>query len=224
MAQTPLLPRTDSELQRLETAVQTYSSAIFLADEYLSARGIGEEVRLGSRLGVCEDPLPGHEAYQGMLCIPYLGADDQPLTVRFRCIENHSCKERGHGKYRTLPHDHARLYNIRAVLQAMALGDGDLHIAEGECDGIILTQLGLHAIALPGANQWQRHHAKALAGFERIYLWADPDDGGDQMAEAILPTLRQAQRVRLYDGDVNEVYLKYGEKGIYEAMQRLTWA
>lgn len=223
MVQSPLLPRSASELSTLKKAVNQYHSAIFLADEYLTARGISPEVRSTSLVGVVEDPAPGHEPYVGMLSIPYLGARNQPLTVRFRCIA-HEGKCEGHPKYRTLPHDRARMFNVKAIHEAEESGCDEISICEGELDALILDQLGHYAVALPGANQWRRHHAKMLAGFERVLVWGDPDEAGDTFVGDVLAGLPMAQKVHLSGGDVNETFLRGGAEAIERARKRLIWA
>jgi len=193
--------------------VKKYHSAIFLAEDLLDARGVSEESRRTFRLGVVEDPIEDHEPYEGMLCIPYLDRLGRVLKVRFRRLE-------GSGpKYMDLPHEHSRIFNTKAIFEA----DSEIHVTEGEMDCIILTQLGYHAIALPGAQMWQKHHTKVLAGFNRIICWGDPDDGGKDFNEKIKSSMRTAQSVKLTIGDVNETYLKGGPEAIEEAIGRLKW-
>lgn len=157
-----------------------------------------------------------------MLAIPYLGSRNRPLTVRFRCI-SHEGKCEGHGKYRTLPGDHARMFNVRAIHEAEEARCDEIHVTEGELDAIVLEQLGHYAVALPGANQWRKHHAKMLAGFERVFVWADPDEAGGQFAGDVLASLYAAQKVPLRDGDVNESFLKGGVEAINELKEKLLW-
>lgn len=227
MAQSTLRPERESHLATIEKAVKAYSSTLWLANDYLRARGISESTADGFRLGLVQEPEPGHEAYEGMLAIPYLIANQVPVTVRFRCIAEHGkglkCKDLGHGKYRTMPHDPARMFNVKAIHEALAENAQEIHIAEGEMDAVILEQLDLFAVALPGANQWRPHHSKMLAGFERIYVWGDPDGAGQGFASEVVQSMRQAQRVPLSRGDVNETYLSGGSEAIYEAMEKLTW-
>ena len=207
----------------LSRAVERYQSAIFLADEWLEGRGIGESARDTFRLGVVASPEPGHEHYEGWLCIPYLDRLGRVLKVRFRCIEDHGegvkCRDLKHGKYQDLPHETARTFNTKAIFDA----DMDIHVTEGELDAVILEQAGLPAIALPGANQWQPHHRRMLAGFEHIYVWGDPDSAGAEFTSSILSSMRQAQPVHLTVGDVNETYIRGGEDALYELLEEVTW-
>lgn len=74
----------------------------------------------------------------------------------------------------------------------------DLHVTEGEPDALTLRAYGLRAVGLPGAQTvpglaagvaparvpWLR----AASVARRVYLWHDPDEGGDRGA----PKLRDA--------------------------------
>ena len=130
-----LQPITDSKLSTLKEAVRRYHSAAFLAEEWFDARGVSEESRNTFRLGLCEDPIPGHEQYEGMICIPYLDSIGRVLKVRFRRLS-------GDGpKYMDLSHEHSRMFNTKAILNA----DREIHVTEGECltgDAEVLTPEG----------------------------------------------------------------------------------
>lgn len=43
---------------------------------------------------------------------------------------------------------------------------------------MVLTLVGLPAVAIPGASGWQPHHRRMLAGFPRVRVQGDPDDAG----------------------------------------------
>ena len=96
------------------------------------------------------------------------------LTLRFRCMEDHDHRAFYHGKMNSLPDDPTRLYNIGAVLKA----DNEIHLAEGEPDTWVLEKLGYPTLGIPGVHNWKFHHTRILAGFSRVYLWADPDEAG----------------------------------------------
>src|SRR5690606_23570625 len=124
--------------------------------------------------GVVADPVPGHSRFEGWISIPYLRHDGQPLSIRFRCIEDHDHREHGHGKYMSMPGEPARVFNTGAILRATDA----IHVTEGEFDAMILESLGLPAIAIPGASGWKPHHPRMLHGFRRVWVWGDPDDPG----------------------------------------------
>lgn len=191
----------------MEEATSAYQAQLTVhAELYLASRGLTDEAVATSRLGVVDDPMPGHERYRGRLAIPYLSADGHPVDIRFRCLEDHDCRSLRHGKYETQPDHPARVYNVGAIVQA----DDVIHVAEGELDTIILNQIGLPAIGLPGVANWSGKHRRLLAGFSRVWVWGDPDEAGAGLVNKITSSLASAKGVRLKDGDVNESLLLHG--------------
>lgn len=209
----PLRPLSPSQRAMLEEATATYQAALTAdAAQYLLGRGITEDEAATYRLGVVANPLPGHERQAGRLAIPYLGHDGRVLTMRFRCLETHSHRDFGHGKYNSLKDDPPRLYGIDAI---HAAGD-EIHVTEGELDAITLRRVGLHAVAVPGAALWRPRHRRMLAGFSRVWVWADPDEAGAELTTRVCRSLRSARGVRLRDGDVTETYMKEGAQALLD--------
>jgi DNA primase len=208
-----LRPLTASELAALEETVAKYQAAVssdVLAVKYLRGRGLDQETATGFRLGVVADPDPGHSRFRGMLVIPYLDRFGQPLTMRFRCIEEHDHRAHFHGKYNSLTGDPTRVFNVGAIFRA---GD-EIHVTEGEFDAMVLTMLGFPAVAIPGAKAWRPHHRDMLSGFSKVYVWGDPDDAGAEFAAKVASQMRTAIRVKLLDGDVTDTYLAGGRDAL----------
>ncbi|MEU1309137.1 toprim domain-containing protein [Streptomyces cinnamoneus] len=200
----------------MEEATSTYQEALTAdAARYLADRGIGLDEADTFRLGVVADPLPGHERYRGMVSIPYLGHRQQPLTMRFRCIEDHDHRAYGHGKYNTLPEDPPRMYGVDSIHAA----DDEIHLTEGEFDRIILRKIGWHAVAAPGSEMWFPRHRRMLAGFSRVWVWGDPDEAGAKLTTKVCRSLRSAKPVRLRVGDVTDTYLTGGSQALYDAKE-----
>lgn len=196
----------------LDEAVSRYQAALTpAAVAYLRSRGISRETALTNRLGVVSDPAPGHGRHAGWLSIPYLRHDYGAVSIRFRCIEDHDHRDYGHGKYASLEGEPNRVFFIPAIHAA----EDVIHVCEGEFDAMILNQLGLPAIAIPGASGWQSHHRRMLAGFGRVWVWGDPDDAGAKFTTKVCRSLRQARGVQLRIGDVTETYLAEGPQGVY---------
>lgn len=226
-------PVTASKIATMMQAVERYEKTSSSAIAYLAARGLEPETVLNFRLGVVSDPLPGHEPYQGYLAIPYLGTtfegEEQVWSLRFRCIADHGrdefgqpvkCKDLGHGKYQSLPGDSLRMFNT-SVLQNPQF---DIHVCEGELDAVVLTQLGYPAVAAPGAMFWRPKHNKLLAGFQRVFVWADGDNAGNEFAATVMQHLQRAAQVPLpAKSDVNEVYLEGGASAIAELAKGVRW-
>ena len=200
-------PTSPSQREVLEEAVSRYEQAVSdEAAEYVLGRGLTEETALTFRLGVVADPMPGHEKFRDMLCVPYLHPTGYPLTVRFRCMKQHNHREYGHGKYMGISGDQARMFNVGGIVRA----GREIHVTEGEFDAMILNQIGLPAVALPGATNWSPHYRVLLAGFSRVWVWGDPDEAGAEMVNTIARSLRQAVGVRIKDGDITDNFLTRG--------------
>ena len=208
----PLRPLSASQRQMLETATSRYQAAV-TADvaRYLLARGIDRETARTFRLGVVADPVPGHGRYAGFLAIPYLDAKGRPLSLRFRCMQNHTHRDFGHGKYMSISREPGRMFNVGAIHRA----DDTIHLCEGELDAIILTLIGLLAVAVPGAESWQPHFRRMLAGFSTVWVWADPDEAGADLTARVTRALRAAKPAELSIGDVGETYLHGGPAALH---------
>lgn len=202
-------PLSDSQREALAEAVTAYqNSATAEAASYLGARGISPDAADTARLGVVGDPFPGHERFAGYLSIPYLDQNSEPLSIRFRRLPWLP----GEGpKYMSISGEPVRVYNVGAIHRA----DEVVHIAEGELDAIVLEQLGMHAVAIPGAQLWRGHHRRMLAGFRRIYVWGDGDDAGADFTRKVTQSLRRAKGVRVPRGmDVTDIYLAGGAQAL----------
>jgi len=212
-----LRPLSDSQMEALETAVARYHIQLtYDASIYLHNRGISRAIADTFRLGVVRDPVPGHGKYRGMLAIPYLDRDGQPLTIRFRCLREHDHRANGHGKYNSIFEDPSRVFNIKAIFDA----EDEIHITEGEFDTMILTKIGLPAVAIPGAHGWQYHHRRMLAGFSRVYVWGDPDDAGAEFVTKVVASMRTAKGVSLKTGDVTETYMQGDAEALLALINR----
>lgn len=208
----PLQPLSDSRREMLEEAVSSYEEAL-TADvaRLLLARGIDPATADTFRLGVvAADPFPGHERFKGWVAIPYLGPKGDVRSLRFRCPQEHDHREYGHGKYMSMAEEPVRVFNVRAIAQA----EHELHVAEGEFDAMVLTRVGLHAIAIPGAAMWRGHHRRLLAGFNRVYVWGDPDDAGAEFVQRVCRALPRARGVRLRHGDVTDTFKAGGAEAL----------
>ena len=220
----PLRKIPASRVRALTDAAMAYNSASWLESDYLEARGISSRSVATFQLGVVADPIPGHEIYTGRLAIPYLGlnpdtGETECWHFKFRCVEDHSCKEAGHGKY-TAQAAPTRMFNVGAITEAV----DEIHVTEGELDAIILNQCGFPAVAIPGANNWKWHYGRLLAGFNRVYIWGDPDAAGAEFVTTVSNAVRNnSAAVKLDGGDVNETYLRGGLAALQEAKGAVKW-
>lgn len=206
-------PLTASQMEALEEAVKSYQAALTVdAAQWLVNRGLDRKTVVTSRLGVAAEPAPGHARFKGMLAIPYFDRHGRPVTIRFRCLEQHDHREHYHGKYNSLPDEPSRMFNVGAIFQA----EHEFHLTEGELDALILQKIGLPAGAMPGASAFAWRHQKMLAGFSRVWVWGDPDEAGAEFVSKVTKSLRQARGVPLKPsvGDVTETYLAGGEDAL----------
>lgn len=202
-----LSPTSPSQREALEDAVAGYQKSMNReAAHYLRGRGIGRVEAEQARLGAVIDPAAGHGHYRGMLSIPYLRHDGQPVAIRFRRLA-------GEGpKYLSMKGDPARTYNVRAIHEA----EDVIHVTEGEFDALILGKVGLPAIAIPGANSWSGRHRRMLAGFRRVYVWGDGDTAGAEFTNRVCRALRSARGVRVpRDSDATDLYLAGGADALH---------
>lgn len=211
------MPPLSAELKKsLVTAAEKYRNALpgSPAEEYLSRRGLS-----GYGLGYVDEPVAGHEKYQGKLAIPYIRwsprNDFHVVSLRFRCIEDHSCNDLKHPKYLTITGDTPRLYNTRALQN-----DSDvIGIAEGELDAISAEIAGIPTVGVPGAQSWKPYFREAFLGYRTVYVFADGDEPGRKFASGLVKQLPNARAIEMPEGmDVNSFIL---EKGTEAFLSRL---
>lgn len=178
--------------------------------QYLASRGIDTATANTFRLGYVDEPAAGHARFAGRLAIPYIGADGRILHIKFRCLEEHNCKENGHSKY-DQPPGPARLFNIPAIHRP----GHTLHITEGELDAVILNKIGLAAIGGPGATSWKYHFTRCVAGFSKVWVWGDGDEAGSEFVQTICKAVRQAEGVNVPKGmDATEIFKRGGAEAL----------
>lgn len=192
-----------SDLQKhaLATKAETYQNQLpgedptsRLGREYLERRKLGGGIAAKYRLGVVADPLPGDEAHLGRLVIPYLTLAGV-RGLKYRCIQDHDCKEHGHPKYNQ-PHGQTqRLYNALAYFG----GHDTIGVAEGELDAITASEhLEVPTFGVPGAAQWKsqgKYWQLVLRDFATVVVFADGDEPGRQLAYEIANDAGSCARV-----------------------------
>lgn len=163
-------------------------------------RGLSADSVHYFRLGVADDPLPGHEAYRGMLSIPYLAPNGDTLSIRFRRLN-------GDGpKYLTMPGDKPRPFNTSSIERHAV----NICLTEGEFDTMILHQLGLPSIGIPGVRSWKEEWCHIFTPYKTVYGFIDGDapgrEFGKKMGE-LLPNFRGIDMGSYQDGEGNEISL-----------------
>lgn len=201
----------------LDSTASQYAEHLDEAAGWLGARGIDPDHARYEGLGVVTNPPALHEQYRGRLSIPYI-TDFGVVNMTFRCLEDHNCKDHGHGKYLKTKGAESDLYGVRAFDDATDW----IGICEGELDSLILRQIGIPAVSIPGAKTWKKHWPNVFEDLSRVYVFADGDDAGEGMFEHVRDNLSMpVLKVKLPKGeDVNSTFLKYGSRAIIERIKK----
>lgn len=209
------LPTPEQRLT-FEQATATYQAdlaADVAAQQYLLKRGFSPEIAQRFRLGVVRRPVMEHSHFTGRLSIPYL-TPAGVVAMNFRCIQDHDCKAvEGHRKYLKPEGLDSRLFNVLALQERSDF----ICVCEGEMDCVALTAAGIPGVAVAGANAWQKHFARCLDDFSKIFVLGDGDTAGSGLNKKLINDVR-AIPVRMPKGhDVNSLYLEGGA----DALRRL---
>lgn len=79
--------------------------------------------------------------------------------------------------------DHVLPYGLPRLHEARAAGQ--LVLVEGESDELTLQYIGIPALGMPGASTWRSEWMRYLEGITNIYVWREPDAGGDALAAKV---------------------------------------
>jgi len=210
-----------SERKRfLERATLQYAKHLDDAMPLLVERGLDPDLVRAEGLGVVRDPLPGHDIHEGKLAIPYL-TDHGPVNLRFRCLQRHNCSEMGHPKYSMMKGYEGNLYGVQQI-STEGLMDDWICVTEGEIDSLVLRQVGIPALGVPGAKMFKEHWPNVFEDFSYVYIFTDGDDAGDEMWSRWSSKLNTATiRVKMPSKeDVNSFYQKYGAEALRAKVKR----
>lgn len=140
------------------------------------------------RLGYVADPLPGDEGFHGRIAIPYLSKTGV-VNIKFRRIG-----EQG-PKYLYHPGQKHRLYNTNVYHTA----EHTIGLCEGEIDAIVATErLRVPTMGIPGSKAWQGNASSwrpIFKDFRRVFVFADGDDAGSNLASEVAESLGFRARV-----------------------------
>lgn len=185
----------------LEEATTAYQQNIEAARSYLAGRGVSPRTAASCRLGVVDDPAPGHERFAGRLAIPYLTRAGV-VGMKFRSMDGAS------PKYLCLPGAKPRLYGVEALF----VDSPHVAVCEGELDAAVLThEVGIPAVGCPGVSTWQEHFPRLFTGYDRVLIFADGDEPGVEFAKRVAHDIDNAVILPMPDGcDVSDVYVREG--------------
>ena len=217
-----LRPPSGDTRESLEAATALYQS--LMPDPlppYLAERGTSRATSESFRLGLVgtspTEIYPGHEHMAGRLAIPALGPNGVQ-SIRFRCLDAHDCDETDCSKYLGVPGIPTRPFNLRAVKQA----SDRIVITEGEMDAITLSQLGIPAVGITGANNWKPHYARIFSGFGEVVVVGDNDDAGREFVEKVSKAVLSARQCKMFSDvphdDVTSFWLREGTEALRKAL------
>jgi hypothetical protein len=198
---------SDSQKSYLGDLAHRYHETLDEATlSYLAARGIDRGAADGYLLGLVVDPDPVHQQYEGRLSIPFI-TPTGVVYIRFRCLEDHDCKENFHGKYEGVSGETTHLYNVGSL----HLPGDTVAITEGELDSLVSSEAGMPAVGVPGATNWKPFYYRLFDDYERVIVVGDGDTAGREFVATLARNLPNAIRRPMPEGlDVNSFVLKHG--------------
>lgn len=177
--------------------------------EYLQReRGLTPETIRDSRLGFADGSLKlsmlnhgidldalksvglvypdGREFFIGYITIPYFTGGHVSL-IRGRAFSGGD----GAAKYKTPLGQSPLLYNSDITFTT----EGEITATESEFDCMVMNQLGIPAVGVPGTTAWDEKWADYFKEFRRIYVMFDPDGPGKIGAEKVADSLSPRARI-----------------------------
>ena len=162
----------DLQSSRRGLTLRELADAKGLPVEFLESVGVTDGITgSGSNRGPCVD-------------IPYVDQQGEIVGVHKRL------RLSGDPRFVWRRGDHTTLYGQQHIRDLER--SGSVILVEGETDAWTLWHARIPALALPGASTWHKKYAPLLEGVT-VYLWHEPDGGGDELLEAVsrdLPDVR----------------------------------
>lgn len=203
--------RVAKDRQRaLAAAADYYTARLFDTPAVLahlkSKRGLTEETIREARLGFADGGLKvammeqgigmdalracgllypdGREFFIGYITIPYITGGHVSL-IRGRAFEHDGAK------YKTPLGQSPSLYGSDLTFTT----EGEITITEAEFDSLVLRQMGIPAVGVPGVTAWEDKWADYFKDFRRIFVMFDPDPPGKKGAEKVADALSPRARI-----------------------------
>lgn len=185
---------------QLEEQVQRYEEALENNPEarnWLLKRGLSEATIRDQRLGYADSGR-----YSNCISIPYLN----PYGGGVRMLRYRFLNPEATHKYESTKGSSIHLYNVENVTA------NKVWICEGEFDSLILSQLGLPAVAVPGSNGFKQDWKYLFVNADTVSLVFDGDQAGKNGSHKIASTLgsvvEDLRVIDLPEGlDITDYYL-----------------
>ena len=169
------------------------AAAKVLPEEYLESLGVTEGMSgSGKQRRPCVD-------------IPYSDENGEVAATRKRLSLD------GQNRFMWRRDDRPTLYGLSYLDQIRRTGR--VILAEGETDCWTLWHHRFSALGIPGASMWKSEYAALLDGLD-VYLWVEPDGGGDGLLKSVSVDLPDLRLITAPDGakDPSELYLQVGDE------------
>lgn len=132
--------------------------------------------------------------------------------MKFRCLQDHDCKEFGHEKYDAEGGYSTRMYGVLSF----GIDSPFIAVCEGELDALVATECaGIPAVALPGVNAWKPHYQYMFEGYSDVIALVDGDDAGRKLGDKVTNALDNARMVVMPNGlDVNSFVQQHSAQAL----------
>jgi hypothetical protein len=157
-------------------SLDEYSKEKYLPKDFLEGLGISDKKHQG----------------KPSLRIPYFDKNSQEVAVRYRISMNGKDRFRWNKGSKLIPYG---LWKLDELLQCCSNNGGDkpnIILVEGESDAQTLWYHNQPALGIPGANTWKPEWADSIKELD-VYVWKEPDEGGEQFVEKICACLPDAK-------------------------------
>jgi hypothetical protein len=163
-------------------------------EEYAKGKALPVDFLVG--LGLATTYLQGKPCVR----IPYHDTDGVETGARLRLSMAGKNRFRWRKGTKVMPYGLERLDEARQA--------GYVVLVEGESDAQTLWHYGIPALGIPGAATWKAEWGTYLDGLT-IYLWQEPDEGGQTFAQTIGKALPEVRIMTAPQGrkDVSECHI-----------------
>lgn len=170
------------------------AKASWFARNWLRARGLTDET--------VRSYLLGYDWERQAVTIPYLNALGEVRSLRWRNLKDHR-----QPKYMQPKGEHLHLFHVTNTNKPK------VWVAEGEFDTMILNQMGMPAVGIPGANAFREEWAYLFAYCDQVTVVFDGDEAGQDAARNLThrlgPFVDKLRMIRIPMGkDVNDLYIE----------------
>lgn len=163
------------------------------------AKGLPVEALRGFSVG--EDWDGRGSLKRPCVTIPYRDEKGQLMAVRRRLRLDGADRFIWRRGDKVMPYGLGHLAEARTV--------GGILIVEGESDCWTAWQARIPALGIPGASTWKPAWAEYLHGMAEIYVWHEPDAGGDDLVPKVAASFPEARIIDAPPGikDLNALWL-----------------